>query len=307
MSTRAIIQLIQVLTARHFRIALSELRSGKRLPAIVQARHVAMFIARSLTGASYPELGRRFGGQDHSTVIWAVKRMRNRLRQDPQLREAWLLLQDAVAVKITPPDPVSAGMRLTAYQDPPRLLVEIAGRPPVIVGAVLELRMIGEGRVDPLFGPEKVENIGRGNLWLRMEADQRGLLDDLRTPTWQSFRQETGANTFRLGRIMLAEAEAPIGERVVAVLGTDRLDTLHALVHFDAVDLEAELETVLRPFAGRLNSPEARSGMVDAARDVLAAHEPIRPRVVDTSTPSDRETGVMRFSITGMDSPKADA
>lgn len=233
MSTRAIIQLIQVLTARHFRIGLQELRGGKRTPAVVLARHVAMFIARSLTGASYPELGQRFGGQDHSTVIYAIKRMRDRLREDPQLREAWLLLQDAVAVKITPPDPVSAGMRLTAYQDPPRLLVEIAGRPPVIVGAVLELRMIGEGRVDPLFGPEKVENVGRGNLWLRVEADQRGLLDDLRSPTWQSFRQETGPNSFRSGRIMLAEAEAPIGERVVAILGTDQLDTLHALVCFE--------------------------------------------------------------------------
>ncbi len=44
-----------------------------------------MYLARRYTGASYPEIGEKFGGKDHSTVIHAVKKIENNLGKDPSL------------------------------------------------------------------------------------------------------------------------------------------------------------------------------------------------------------------------------
>jgi chromosomal replication initiator protein len=47
---------------------------------------IAMYLSRKLTGASYPEIGSRFGGKDHSTVISAVNKIEGLVAQDPNLR-----------------------------------------------------------------------------------------------------------------------------------------------------------------------------------------------------------------------------
>lgn len=56
---------------------------GSREPRISHPRQVAMFFARKLTPMSYPEIGRRFGGRDHSTVIHAMRAVERRAAEDP--------------------------------------------------------------------------------------------------------------------------------------------------------------------------------------------------------------------------------
>lgn len=56
-----------------------DLRGRKRDPRLVLARQIAMYLCRELLGESYPSLGRMFGGKDHSTVIYAVKKMKEKV------------------------------------------------------------------------------------------------------------------------------------------------------------------------------------------------------------------------------------
>jgi chromosomal replication initiator protein len=60
---------IQRIVAEHFGVKTSELKSKRRLRSITFPRHVAMFLCRELTDASLPEIGRQFGGRDHTTVL----------------------------------------------------------------------------------------------------------------------------------------------------------------------------------------------------------------------------------------------
>lgn len=62
--------------AEHFMLPTKDLLSEKRHQKIVTARQIAMYLCRNLLGSSYPALGRVFGGKDHSTVIYAVKKVK---------------------------------------------------------------------------------------------------------------------------------------------------------------------------------------------------------------------------------------
>src|SRR3546814_13963817 len=64
---------IQRAVCAHYRLDKSEMASKRRVRAIARPRQVAMYLAKELTPRSYPEIGRRFGGRDHSTVIHAVR------------------------------------------------------------------------------------------------------------------------------------------------------------------------------------------------------------------------------------------
>jgi chromosomal replication initiator protein len=77
---------IQKTVATHFNIKVADLKSPKRLKALVLPRQIAMYLARQLTACSYPEIGERFGGKDHSTIIHAIKKMEKQMDQDFQLR-----------------------------------------------------------------------------------------------------------------------------------------------------------------------------------------------------------------------------
>jgi hypothetical protein len=67
-------------TARHFKFSLTDLMACRRLASVVRARQVAMYLTKVLTTRSFPEIGRRFGGRDHTTVLHAVRKI-ERLRQ----------------------------------------------------------------------------------------------------------------------------------------------------------------------------------------------------------------------------------
>jgi chromosomal replication initiator protein len=80
---RITIDEIQRTVCQFYRIDRSEMGSKRRARAVVRPRQVAMYLAKVLTPRSYPEIGRKFGGRDHSTVIHAV-----RLIEDLRLRDA---------------------------------------------------------------------------------------------------------------------------------------------------------------------------------------------------------------------------
>jgi chromosomal replication initiator protein len=80
------IEAIQREVASYFGVKLHDLKGPKRHRAVAHPRMVAMFLARRLTAMSYPEIGGRFGGKDHSTVISAVRKIERLSATDPALR-----------------------------------------------------------------------------------------------------------------------------------------------------------------------------------------------------------------------------
>jgi chromosomal replication initiator protein len=77
---------IQKIVANHYSIKVSDLKSAKRMKALVLPRQIAMYLSRQLTSCSYPEIGERFGGKDHSTIIHAIKKIEKVMDEDYQLR-----------------------------------------------------------------------------------------------------------------------------------------------------------------------------------------------------------------------------
>ena len=73
--------------ARAMNLRPEDVLGGKRRPDLVLARQVAMYISRRKLGLSYPELGRAFGGKDHSTVIYAIKKIKKILVSDKALQQ----------------------------------------------------------------------------------------------------------------------------------------------------------------------------------------------------------------------------
>jgi len=79
---------------KHYNVARSDLLSARRARSIVRPRQVGMFLAKRLTTRSLPEIGRRFGGRDHSTVLHAIRKIQELMGQDEQLaREVELLIR----------------------------------------------------------------------------------------------------------------------------------------------------------------------------------------------------------------------
>jgi chromosomal replication initiator protein len=87
------IEAIQREVATYFDIKLHDLRGPKRLQSVARPRMIAMYLARKLTGSSFPEIGSRFGGKDHSTVISAVKKIERLIAQDSNLRSVVTTLE----------------------------------------------------------------------------------------------------------------------------------------------------------------------------------------------------------------------
>jgi len=80
------IEQIQKLVASYFNVKVTDLKGERRSRIISVPRQVAMYLCRKHTKASYPEIGDRFGGKDHSTVISAVNKIARLLKTDPHLK-----------------------------------------------------------------------------------------------------------------------------------------------------------------------------------------------------------------------------
>jgi chromosomal replication initiator protein len=87
---------IQRKTAEFFAVKLSDMRAKNRTKAIAFPRQIAMFLARQLTHSSLAEVGRAFGGKDHTTVIHAVEKIESLLQEDPKLRRTIDTLTQAI-------------------------------------------------------------------------------------------------------------------------------------------------------------------------------------------------------------------
>jgi chromosomal replication initiator protein len=90
---RVKIEDIQKLVASHYSVSRADILSSRRTAAVVKPRQVAMFLAKMLTPRSLPEIGRRFGGRDHTTVLHAVRKIEALLQNDPSLRDTLELLK----------------------------------------------------------------------------------------------------------------------------------------------------------------------------------------------------------------------
>jgi chromosomal replication initiator protein len=90
---RVTIDEIQRRVAEHFNIRFAEMTSARRARAFARPRQVAMYLSKQLTSRSLPEIGRKFGGRDHTTVMHAVRRIDELKETDPHLAEDVELLR----------------------------------------------------------------------------------------------------------------------------------------------------------------------------------------------------------------------
>ena len=79
--------------ADHYNLRLSDMLSPRRARSVARPRQVAMFLSKMLTSKSLPEIGRRFGGRDHTTVIHAVRKIEELKAVDNQIAEDVELLR----------------------------------------------------------------------------------------------------------------------------------------------------------------------------------------------------------------------
>lgn len=84
---------IQRTVARHFNVSRSDMLSSRRTANVVRPRQIAMYLAKTLTLRSLPEIGRRFGGRDHTTVLHAVRKIESLADKDQALAEELEILK----------------------------------------------------------------------------------------------------------------------------------------------------------------------------------------------------------------------
>ena len=79
------VQTIQKIVSQHFDVPLESLKARTRISKVVLARQIGILLSRELTGLSLVQIGKRFGGRDHSTVLHAIKKIQNQVRGDTAL------------------------------------------------------------------------------------------------------------------------------------------------------------------------------------------------------------------------------
>jgi chromosomal replication initiator protein len=85
--------MIQKYVADQFEVEVAELLGSKRNKQILIPRQVAMYLCRKIAKISYPEIGEKFGGKDHSTVINSCQKIEKMMQQDEELRTTILALE----------------------------------------------------------------------------------------------------------------------------------------------------------------------------------------------------------------------
>jgi chromosomal replication initiator protein len=90
---RVTIEEIQKKVAEHYSIRLTDMSSARRARAVARPRQVAMYLAKQLTSRSLPEIGRKFGNRDHTTVMHAVSRVTELMERDGTFAEDVELLR----------------------------------------------------------------------------------------------------------------------------------------------------------------------------------------------------------------------
>ena len=78
---------IQRQVAQHFNIRVDEMHSKRRSKNIVHPRQIAMYLAKHMTSSSYPEIGQKFGGRDHTTIMHGVAKIEKAMHEDPAVMD----------------------------------------------------------------------------------------------------------------------------------------------------------------------------------------------------------------------------
>ena len=86
------IEEIQKKVSQHFNVKVSDMSSARRSRTVARPRQVAMYLSKNLTSRSLPEIGRRFGNRDHTTVIHAVRKVEELMNKDAGFDEDVQLL-----------------------------------------------------------------------------------------------------------------------------------------------------------------------------------------------------------------------
>jgi chromosomal replication initiator protein len=86
------IDIIKKAVAQHYNIRISDLNSPSRIRAIARPRQIAMSLSKELSNQSYPEIGKDFGGRDHTTVMHACKKVTELRLSDPLIDEGYNIL-----------------------------------------------------------------------------------------------------------------------------------------------------------------------------------------------------------------------
>ena len=81
------IEEIQKKVADHYNIRLTDMHSPRRSRFVARPRQIAMYLAKFITSRSLPEIGRKFGGRDHTTVMHAVKKIEELKQEDTNFNE----------------------------------------------------------------------------------------------------------------------------------------------------------------------------------------------------------------------------
>ena len=85
---------IQMAVAAHYGVSRRDLISDRRTQDIVRPRHVAMYLCKKLTLLSQPQIGRKFSGRDHTTVLHAVRKINAEMETDIHLRASVEMLTE---------------------------------------------------------------------------------------------------------------------------------------------------------------------------------------------------------------------
>ena len=85
---------IKKIVANYFDININVLYSHQRTSYLIIPRHIAIYLAKMLTGKSLPQIGRAFGDRDHTTILFSVQKTEQRMRADSHLCQIVVELQD---------------------------------------------------------------------------------------------------------------------------------------------------------------------------------------------------------------------
>jgi chromosomal replication initiator protein len=90
------VEQVQKLVADYYKIKLADLTGKRRIRSLALPRQVAMYLCRKHVKSSYPEIGHKFGGKDHSTVVHAFSKIQRDITTDSTLREHVETLEQSI-------------------------------------------------------------------------------------------------------------------------------------------------------------------------------------------------------------------
>lgn len=92
---------IQRLVAEHYKLPITAMKSKKRTAEYANARHVAMFLARSILGVSYPDIAAAFGKKDHMSAIHGFRVVSDRMPHASDFVDEVVTLRNAARLELT--------------------------------------------------------------------------------------------------------------------------------------------------------------------------------------------------------------